>query len=65
MKAIVTILSTVSALINLPIWLYALHYILATIDASDLVWFLYWIYVPVIVLGRFLAFMLEKEAAKP
>lgn len=39
-------------LVTGPIWYYLLYKILEAINASELMWFLYWIYLPVsIVLG--------------
>jgi hypothetical protein len=32
--------------INLPIWFYLLYRILQAVGASELMWFLYWVYVP-------------------
>lgn len=32
-------------LVTLPIWLYLLYKILEAIQASELMWFLYWVYV--------------------
>ena len=36
-----------SALIVTPIWYYLLYQILARVGASELMWFLFWVYVPV------------------
>lgn len=33
-------------LVTLPIWFYLLYKILIAVNASDLMWFLYWAYVP-------------------
>lgn len=41
-----TIAALVSFCVAFPIWLYLMHYVLAAVDASELAWFLYWIYVP-------------------
>ena len=46
----------VSALLGLfvsaPIWYYLLYSILVRVNASELMWFLYWVYVPI---GIFIA----------
>lgn len=34
----------------LPIWFFLLYSILESVNASELMWFLYWIYVPAILL---------------
>lgn len=36
----------ISFCVAFPIYLYLLHYVLAAVYASELAWFLYWIYVP-------------------
>jgi len=36
-----------SLLITLPIWYYLFYKILVMVGATELMWFLYWIYVPV------------------
>lgn len=46
----------IAAFLLLPIWLYLLHSILTAVGASDLQWFLYWVYVP---LHFFVAFVSE------
>lgn len=33
--------------ISIPIWFFLLYKILEFVNATDLMWFLYWIYVPV------------------
>ena len=32
--------------ISLPIWFYLLYKILEAVQASELMWFLYWVYLP-------------------
>lgn len=44
MKALLAILST---FVSLPIWFYLLYQILESVNANELMWFLYWVYVPV------------------
>ena len=34
-----------------PIWYWLLYQILARVNASELMWFLYWVYVPVAFLA--------------
>lgn len=36
--------------ITMPIWFYLVYQILVRVNASELMWFLYWIYVPASVL---------------
>lgn len=44
MKSILAVLAT---FVSLPIWLYLLYQILESVNANELMWFLYWVYVPV------------------
>jgi len=37
----------IGLVVTLPIWFYILHYILVQINASELVMFLFWVYLPV------------------
>ena len=46
MKAIKLISGLVGLLVVLPIWYYLVYKILEAINASELLWFLYWIYFP-------------------
>jgi hypothetical protein len=50
-----------SVFVTLPIWFYLLHSILSYINASDLEWFLYWIYVPVGIFGTIIAKIAEGD----
>jgi len=56
LKAIVLILSV---FITLPIWLYLLYKILVLVNATELMWFLYWIYFPVAFLAHIVTKLLE------
>ena len=46
MKKLVIVKSLVALLITIPIWFYLLHSILVAINATDLQFFLFWVYVP-------------------
>lgn len=51
-----TLVSAVlSIFVVLPIWLFLLYQILVKIQASELMWFLYWVYIPAVVAVNFLA----------
>jgi len=56
MKALRAIGGITALLVTLPIWFFLLYRVLEAVNASELMWFLYWIYVPaavvVGVLGR-------------
>jgi hypothetical protein len=47
--------------VTLPIWFFILYRILDAIKAGELVWFLYWVYVPVNLLAAFLIKIGEKD----
>lgn len=53
--------NTVAALITTPIWFYLLYKILVAVNATDLMWFLYWIYLPFTVLVYALAAAIEGD----
>jgi hypothetical protein len=44
-----------------PIWLYLLYQILVRVEASELMWFLYWIYLPAAIVSLTAATLLEQE----
>lgn len=48
MKAVIAILSV---LIVMPIWYYLLYQILVRVNASELMFFLYWVYVPAAIIS--------------
>lgn len=45
----------ISLLVTLPIWYYLMYKILDSVNASELMWFLFWIYVPTSVLASVIA----------
>lgn len=47
MKAFEVIAGLVSLFITAPIWYFLLYRILQMVGATDLMWFLFWVYVPV------------------
>ena len=60
MKATIIVLT----LLTLSIWLYLLHSILTVVKASELMWFLYYIYVPVSLFTTTLIQTIKKEQEK-
>jgi hypothetical protein len=58
MKATVAFLGILAS----SIWFYLLYQILQMVHASDLMWFLYWIYVPVSLVVSYLIRHLQDEA---
>lgn len=58
-------MKVVSGLITLfivmPIWYYLLYQILVRVQASELMWFLYWIYLPIGLFANGIQRILESE----
>lgn len=46
MKSAKTIAGIMTVFLTMPIWYYLLYKILGSVNASELMWFLYWIYLP-------------------
>ena len=51
--------SLLAMFISLPIWFYLLYVILEAINASELAWFLYWVYIPAGFLANFISKIAE------
>lgn len=57
-----TIIAIILAfLIELPIWFFLIFTILSTIQVDRLVWFLFWVYVPVQIITSILAKIINGE----
>lgn len=56
-----TLAGIISAFLVLPIWFYLIYQILQRVQASELMWFLFWIYVPATALSRVLIEVAGKE----
>lgn len=50
-----------SLFLSLPIWIYLQYKVLVIIGATELMWFLFWIYVPVTILSLMLAKLVEDK----
>jgi hypothetical protein len=50
-----TVAGLIALLVTLPIWFYLVYKILEAINASELMWFLFWVYLPTTVLASVLA----------
>lgn len=59
-----TAIGLISIFITLPIWFWLIYQILVRVDASELMWFLYWVYVPASLLMHVLMKMVSQEATK-
>jgi hypothetical protein len=47
--------------VTLPLWLGIMYKVLETIEASELLWFMFWIYVPVSVLVSGISRLLDND----
>lgn len=47
MKKLKIISGLLAVFVTLPIWFYLLHEVLERVNATELMWFLYWAYWPV------------------
>lgn len=50
MKKLKVIHGLLAVLVILPIWFYLMYQVLERVNASELMWFLYWVYLPASVL---------------
>jgi len=44
------IISTILSLMALPVSFYITYWIISQLDADRLIWFLFWIYVPLVII---------------
>jgi hypothetical protein len=47
--------------IVMPIWYFLLYRILAAVNATELMWFLFWVYVPVALFVQIMAKIIENK----
>ncbi len=59
MKKSKVIAALLAVFIILPIWFYLIYYILSAVGASQLVWFLFWVYVPVSIFATSIVKFIE------
>lgn len=57
-----TIAAVIAMVICLPIWYYLLYKILEAVSASELMWFLFWTYVPATALVTALTRLAEDRS---
>lgn len=46
MRALKIVTGAMATCVTIPIWLYLFYQILKLVNASELMWFLFWVYVP-------------------
>ena len=61
MKKIKAFTGLLALFVVVPIWLYLFYCVLSAVDASELMWFLYWIYVPASAFVVTAGAMLDKD----
>lgn len=61
MKKLRTIRALLAVLIGLPIWFYLFYQILERVNASELMWFLFWVYMPVSIIVTFIGGLIDDE----
>jgi hypothetical protein len=64
MKGLKAAVGVLGLCITLPIWYYLLHFLLEQNHADRLLWFLYWIYVPVGFLVSAVSVVVDKYIDK-
>ena len=47
--------------VTMPIWYFLLYRILTAVNATELMWFLYWVYIPVAIVSMIIAKIVEGE----
>ena len=60
-KKLRAVIFVLAIFIVLPIWYYLLYKILHRVDATELMWFLYWVYLPVGILIGMLREMVKQD----
>jgi len=60
-KTMKVIAGLLALFVTLPIWFYLLYRILDLVMASELMWFLYWVYVPVGIFVQLLVKFAEDD----
>lgn len=59
MKTASLIAGLMALFVTLPIWFYLMYYLLVAVTASDLAFFLFWVYVPITVFIHVIAKIAE------
>lgn len=54
------ILAIMTTCLTIPIWLYLLFRILVAIEATPVMWLLFWVYVPAAIIVRIIQSIIEK-----
>jgi len=63
MKKLKIVSAFLTIAIALPIWFYIMYQVLDAVNASELTWFLYWVYIPVILVTSFIGRLLDSDGS--
>ena len=59
MKKLKATRALLAVFVGLPIWFYLIYQILERVHASELMWFLFWVYLPVNIILVFIGKLIE------
>lgn len=65
MKVAKAVFAVFYLLITTPIWYYLMYEVLKRVDASELMWFLFWIYFPLGIIGAVLQQVIQLAEKNP
>jgi len=51
----------ITLVVGLPIWLYLQYQVLVRVEASELMWFLFWVYLPAVILAGIVGKLAEQS----
>jgi hypothetical protein len=63
MTGLKIVVNLVGLLVVMPIWYYLIYKILVAVQATELMWFLFWIYIPAGLFIRMCDLVIEKTKA--
>ena len=61
MKEAKLITGMLGVFLALPIWFYLLYRVLDSVNADSLMWFLYWVYIPINLLVAIIGKLVEEK----
>jgi hypothetical protein len=57
-----TATAIIAIFVTMPIWIYLQYKILELVNASELMWFLFWVYVPVVILTAVIKAIIDEKS---
>lgn len=61
MKRLKVIATLLGICVTLPIWFYLMYHVLERVHATELMWFLFWVYMPFTMLISIVSKLVEGE----